>query len=328
MLDQVLDTFGVVPDYDLSIMRDRQTLFDITANILGSIRQVLEEAKPDVVLVHGDTSTALAAALAACYARVPVGHVEAGLRSGERWQPFPEEMDRRLVDALSSLHFAPTAHNREVLLREGFPAERVFVTGNTVVDALALTVRPDFSHPALDWALAGGRMLLLTAHRRESWGEPLRGAFRAVRRAVERFEDVRVLCSVHPNPAVRGDAEAILSGCERIRLLAPPYVFSFHNLLARTALAVTDSGGVQEEAAALGVPTLVLRERTERPEGVTAGVLRLVGTEESRVYAELCRLLTDEDALRDMRGRENPYGDGQAARRIADAIESVREELP
>ena len=324
LLDRALAFFRIAPDFDLDLMRPSQSLTDFTAEALCALNGVLRRAAPDLVLVHGDTSTALAGALAAFYARVPLGHVEAGLRSGDKLSPFPEEANRRLVDALSDLHFAPTALNRDNLLREGVPGERVFVTGNTVVDALGFTVRSDFTHPALDWALAGERFALLTAHRRESWGEPLRGVFRAVRRAAEHFDGLRVLCSVHPNPAVRGDALSLLSGCENTRLLEPPPdVFTFHNLLARADLVLSDSGGVQEESTALGVPTLVLRERTERPEGLEAGVLRLVGTREERVFGEFCRLLTDGAALEAMRDAPNPYGDGHASERIAEAIEAV-----
>ncbi len=327
LLDQALGCFGLTPDFDLDLMTPRQEPGAFLSAAIPALERVVRESAPDLALVHGDTGTALAGALACFFRRVPLGHVEAGLRSGDRYRPFPEEMDRRLVDALAELHFAPTALCSANLLREGARPESVFVTGNTVVDALGLTVRPDFRHEALDWA-ARGRFLLLTAHRRESWGEPLRRIFRAVRRAAERFDDVRVLCSVHPNPAVREAARAVFDGCGSVRLLEPPDVFVFHNLLARAVLVLTDSGGVQEEACALGVPALVLRERTERPEGVEAGTLRLAGTDEEGVYAALCRLLTDESALAAMRGAPNPYGDGHAAARIADAIAAVRRARP
>lgn len=324
LLDQALGFFRLRPDFDLGLMKPRQDLSAFLSSALCAAEAVVRGAAPDLVLVHGDTASALGGALASFSCRVPIGHVEAGLRSGDKARPFPEEMNRRLVDALADLHFAPTLRCSGNLLREGIRPEGIFVTGNTVVDALALTVRPDFRHPDLDWALEAGRFLLLTAHRRESWGEALRGMFRAVRRAAEHFEDIRVLCPVHPNPAVRGAAEEVFSGCERVRLIEPTDVFAFHNFLSRAALVLTDSGGVQEEACALGVPTLVLRERTERPEGVEAGTLRLAGTEEARVYTELCRLLTDGRALAAMRGGANPYGDGHAAAHIADAIAEVR----
>lgn len=322
LLDQALDYFDLTPDYDLDLMTPRQELSAFLAGALPALEAVVRECAPDLALVHGDTSTALAGALASYYRRVPLGHVEAGLRSGDRFRPFPEEMNRRLVDALAELHFAPTALCSRQLLREGVRPEGVFVTGNTVVDALGLTVRPDYRCEALDWAMRG-RFLLVTAHRRESWGEPLRRVFRAVRRAAERFDDVRVLCPVHPNPAVREAADAVFDGCARVRLLEPPDVFTFHNLLARAFLVLTDSGGIQEEACALGVPTLVLRQRTERPEGVEAGTLRLAGTDEEGVYGAICRLLTDRGALEAMRGAPNPYGDGHAAIHIADAIAAV-----
>lgn len=324
LLRQALDAFELSPDRDLALMTPGQDPGCFLGAALPALQEVVRETAPDLVLVHGDTVSTLAGALAGFFCRVPVGHVEAGLRSGDTARPFPEEMSRRLVDALSALHFAPTAPSSLNLLREGLRPEGIFVTGNTVVDALALTVRPDFGHPALDWARGGGRFVLLTAHRRESWGEPLRQIFRAVRRAAEEFDELRVLCCAHPNPAVRGEAEAILGPCPRVKLLEPPDVLVFHNLLARAALVLTDSGGVQEEACALGVPTLVLRERTERPEGVEAGTLRLAGIEEEGVYTELCRLLRDETALAAMRGAPNPYGDGQASRRIAEAIAGWR----
>lgn len=323
LLDQALGYFSLTPDADLDLMTPRQEPGAFLGAAVPALEAVIRECDPALVLVHGDTSTALAGALAASYRRVPLGHVEAGLRSGDPGRPFPEELHRRLVDVLAALHFAPTARNARQLLREGAPPSGVFVTGNTVVDALALTVREDFHDEALDWALAGGRFLLLTAHRRESFGAPLRGLFRAVRRAAERFDGVRVLCPVHPNPAVREAAEEVFAGCAAVRLIAPPDVFVFHNYLSRAALVLTDSGGVQEEACALGVPALVLRDRTERPEGVEAGTLRLAGTDEARVYGELCRLLTDASALAAMRGGANPYGDGRAAAHIADAIASA-----
>ena len=320
MLDGVLEAFSLTPDYDLDIMRPAQSLTDVSCAALRALEGVLGEEKPDLVLVHGDTTTALAAALAAYYQRISVGHVEAGLRTGDRYSPFPEEMNRRLVDALSELCFAPTEASRDNLLREGAPPGRIFVTGNTVIDALSTTVSQDYRHPELERLRDGERLILLTAHRRENWGEPLRRIFRAVRRVVEDAPEVRVIYPVHLNPQVRRAAEEVLTGCERIRLIEPLDVLDFHNFLARAFLVLTDSGGVQEEAPSLGKPVLVLRETTERPEGVQAGTLRLVGTEEENVYRETMRLLRDREEYRRMKCAVNPYGDGHAAERIADVI--------
>ncbi len=321
LLQEALRVFDIRPDYDLALPSEGKSPLAYTAAALPALEGVLREADPALVLVHGDTVTTLAGALAAAFARVPLGHVEAGLRSGDMALPFPEELDRRLVDALSLLHFAPTQEARRNLLREGAAPGGIFVTGNTGVDALSLTVRPDFRHPALDWARERGRFVLLTAHRRESWGAPMRGMFRGVLRAAERFDDVRVLCPLHPNPLVRAAAEGLGDAGGRLRFLKALDVVSFHNFLSRADLVLTDSGGVQEEAAALHVPALVLRDVTERAEGLTAGALRLAGTGEEQVYAETLRLLSDERALAGMRRAPNPFGDGHASRRIAEAIE-------
>ncbi len=320
MLDQVLRVFGVVPEYDLSIMKERQTLFDITASILFSIHEVLEASRPDVVLVHGDTSTTFATALSSYYLQIPVGHVEAGLRTNNIYSPFPEEFNRQAVDIISRFYFAPTEVSRRNLLAEGKDDRRIFVTGNTVIDALKTTVTDTYSNPHLDWARQG-RLLLLTAHRRENLGEPMRNIFRAVRRLVERFDDLRVIFPIHLNPVVRDNAGEILSGFDSVRLIEPLDVIDFHNFLANSYLVLTDSGGIQEEASSLGKPVLVLRDTTERPEGVTAGTLKLTGTDENNIFAEASLLLSDEAKYREMSGASNPYGDGFACKRIADILE-------
>ena len=326
MLDSVLDAFGVTPDYDLDIMRADQTLFDITSSILGRIRAVLEAVRPDVVLVQGDTTTTFVTALACFYLRLPVGHVEAGLRTYNLDAPYPEEFNRQAVSILARYNFAPTDTARQNLLREGRAPETVFVTGNTAIDALRITVRPDYSHPLLDWA-AGSRLVLLTAHRRESWGEPLHRIFRAVRRVTEERPDVRVLYPIHWNPAVRRAAEEELEGCGSIRIVDPLDVTDFHNFMARAFLILTDSGGIQEEAPSLGKPVLVLRDTTERPEGVAAGTLRLVGTDERAVYENFLLLLDDPRVYDAMSHASNPYGDGRAARRIADILETGKTDI-
>lgn len=327
MLRQVLDVFGVEPDFDLAVMHEGQTLYDITCRVLGGMKGVLEQTKPDVVLVHGDTTTTFAAALACFYSGVPVGHVEAGLRTYDIRAPYPEEFNREAVSVVSDYNFAPTRLARENLLREGKRPERIFVTGNTAIDALATTVRPGFSHPDLQWA-EGSRLVLMTAHRRENWGEPLRNIFRAVRRVVDEFPDVKVIYPVHPNPVVRGAAQEMLGGCDRIRLIEPLDVLDFHNFMAKSYLILTDSGGIQEEAPSLHKPVLVLRDVTERPEGVKAGTLRIAGTEEARVYDEFRALLTDSARYGAMSAAKNPYGDGRACARIADILLHGRTELP
>ena len=319
MLAQVLDAFGVVPDYDLDIMKAGQTLFDITAEILTRIRDVLTEAHPDVVLVHGDTSTTFATALACYYLQIPVGHVEAGLRTNNTYSPYPEEFNRQAVGILAKYHFAPTELSRENLLREGKDPTSIYVTGNTAIDALKTTVRADYTHPELTWA-EGSRLILLTAHRRENLGEPMHRMFRAIRRVMEEHPDVKVIYPIHKNPLVRKTADEELGGCERIHIIEPLEVTGFHNFLARSYLTLTDSGGIEEEAPSLGKPVLVMRDTTERPEGIRAGTLRLVGTDEDTIYKNFKELLEDGEAYRKMAHASNPYGDGFACRRIADIL--------
>jgi len=321
MLDTVLSTFAVTPQYDLSVMTEGQTLFAVTQKVLGGMESVLQKASPSLVLVHGDTASAFAAALAAFYLQIPIGHVEAGLRTYDIHAPFPEEFYRTAISRISYLDFAPTEHAKDNLLREGKARERIFVTGNTAVDALRYTVRDDFSHPILDWA-KGSRTVLLTAHRRENIGEPMRRIFRAVKSILAAHADVKIICPVHKNPAVRQAAEQELGGIDRIRLIEPPDVFIFHNLLARAHLILTDSGGIQEEASALGKPVLVLRDTTERPEGVWSGNLIPVGTEEESILRAFAHLLK-KDARSSITTVKNPYGDGYASRRIADIIEKM-----
>ena len=319
MLDAVLRAFNVVPDYDLAIMKDRQTLFDITVNILERIRAVLEEVKPDVVLVHGDTSTTFVTALACFYLQIPVGHVEAGLRTYNIYSPYPEEFNRQAVSVIARYNFAPTELSRENLLREGRKPESIYVTGNTAIDALKTTVRADYTHPELEWA-AGSRLIMITAHRRENLGEPMHRMFRAIRRIIEEHPDVRAIYPIHMNPVVREEANAELGGCDRIRIIEPLDVLDFHNFLSRSYLILTDSGGIQEEAPSLGKPVLVMRDTTERPEGIAAGTLRLVGTEEETIYKNFKELLEDRSAYDKMAHASNPYGDGFASVRIADVL--------
>ena len=319
MLDQVLQAFDVVPDYDLAIMKDRQTLFDVTAAILERIRPVLEQARPDVVLVHGDTSTTFATALACYYLQVPVGHVEAGLRTYNIYSPYPEEFNRQAVGLVARYHFAPTELSRQNLLKEGKDPAQIYVTGNTAIDALKTTVRSDYTHPELDWA-AGSRLILLTAHRRENLGEPMRHMFRAIRRIVDEHSDLKVIYPIHMNPVVRQTAAEIFGGDAHFHLIEPLDVLDFHNFLARSYLILTDSGGIQEEAPSLGKPVLVMRDTTERPEGIAAGTLKLVGTQEETIYREFKRLLEDPAAYEAMAHAANPYGDGRACARIADIL--------
>ena len=319
MLDQVLEAFSVEPDYDLSIMKDKQTLFDITTNILNRIREVLETEKPDVVLVHGDTSTTFVTALACYYLQIPVGHVEAGLRTYNIYSPYPEEFNREAVGIISQYNFAPTEVSKDNLLREGKRPETIFVTGNTVIDALKTTVREDYSNPELDWA-ADSRLILLTAHRRENLGEPMHSMFRAIRRIVDETPDVKVIYPIHMNPLVRKAADEELGNSDRIRLIEPLDVLDFHNFMSRSYLILTDSGGIQEEAPSLGKPVLVMRDTTERPEGIAAGTLKLVGTDEEVIYSEFKKLLTDKEEYEKMSKASNPYGDGLACKRIADVL--------
>lgn len=320
MLDQVLDAFSIVPDYDLSIMKDRQTLFDVTTNILNGIKSVLEKVKPDVVLVHGDTSTTFATALACFYLQIPVGHVEAGLRTNNIYSPYPEEFNRQAVSIMSAYNFAPTKVSRDNLLGEGKTKESIYVTGNTAIDALKTTVKADYKNKHLDWA-SDSKLIMITAHRRENLGEPMTHMFRAIRRVMEEHSDVKAIYPIHMNPVVREKAEKELAGCDRIRIIEPLDVMDFHNFLSRSYLILTDSGGIQEEAPSLGKPVLVMRDTTERPEGIEAGTLKLVGTDEEIIYENFSELLTNQDAYDSMSKASNPYGDGYASERIADIIE-------
>jgi len=319
MLDQVLEVFDVKPDYDLAIMKKNQTLFDVTSDILLRIREVLEKERPDVVLVHGDTTTTFAAALASFYLQIPVGHVEAGLRTHNIYSPYPEEFNRVAVGIVAKYHFAPTEQARDNLLREGKSPEGIYITGNTAIDALHTTVRKDYHHEWLDWA-EGSRLVLLTAHRRENLGEPMHNMFRAIRRIVDENPDVKVLYPIHMNPVVRKAAEEELGGSDRIRIIEPLDVLDFHNFLERSYLVLTDSGGIQEEAPSLGKPVLVMRDTTERPEGVAAGTLRLVGTDEAPIYEAFRTLLNDREEYDKMSLASNPYGDGHTCERIADIL--------
>ena len=321
MLDQVLDAFCVVPDYDLSIMKEKQTLFDITTNILNRIKDVLEEVKPDVVLVHGDTSTTFAASLACFYLQIPVGHVEAGLRTFNIHSPFPEEFNRQAVAIISKYNFAPTESSAKNLLNEGRDAKTVYITGNTAIDALKTTVRENYSHPELEWA-KDSRLILITAHRRENLGEPMKNMFRAIRRCMDAHSNVKAIYPIHMNPAVRRIADEILGSEERIHIIEPLEVIDFHNFLARSFLVLTDSGGIQEEAPSLGKPVLVMRDTTERPEGIAAGTLKLVGTDEEAIYENFKCLLENEEEYAKMSNASNPYGDGLASKRIADILEN------
>lgn len=319
MLEQVLQAFKLVPDYDLSIMKANQDLFDITANILLKIKAVLDEVKPDICLVHGDTSTTFVTALACFYQRIPVGHVEAGLRTYNIYSPFPEEFNRQAVSLLSALNFAPTEQARENLLKEQHKAETIVVTGNTAIDALQTTVQKDYDHPYLDWA-KGSRLVLITAHRRENLGQAMHKMFEAIRQIVDEEPDVKVLYPIHLNPQVRAIAAEVFAGEERIRLVEPLEVLDFHNIMARAELVLTDSGGIQEEAPSLGIPVLVMRDTTERPEGVAAGTLKLVGTDTRVIYENFKLLLNDKAAYEAMSHASNPYGDGHASERIRDAL--------
>lgn len=319
MLDQVLKAFSVTPDYDLLIMKEKQTLFDVTTNILERIKSVLEGEKPDVVLVHGDTSTTFVTALACFYLQIPVGHVEAGLRTYNIYSPYPEEFNRQAVSIIAKYNFAPTEMSKNNLIREGRSEENIYVTGNTAIDALKTTVREDYSHPELEWA-SDSRLIMLTAHRRENLGEPMHNMFRAIKRIVDEHEDLKVIYPIHMNPVVRQAAAEIFGDDERFHIIEPLDVLDFHNFLARSYLILTDSGGIQEEAPSLGKPVLVMRDTTERPEGIAAGTLKLVGTNEETIYNEFNRLLNDKDAYDSMSKASNPYGDGHACERIAEIL--------
>ncbi|MBQ2848469.1 MAG: UDP-N-acetylglucosamine 2-epimerase (non-hydrolyzing) [Clostridia bacterium] len=319
MLDMVLKAFSVTPDYDLSIMKEKQTLFDVTTNILERIKNVLESERPDVVLVHGDTSTTFVTALACFYLQIPVGHVEAGLRTYNIYSPYPEEFNRQAVSIIAKYNFAPTEMSKNNLLKEGRSEENIYVTGNTAIDALKTTVKKDYTHPELEWA-SDSRLIMLTAHRRENLGEPMHNMFRAIKRIVDEHEDLKVIYPIHMNPVVRQAAAEIFGDDERFHIIEPLDVLDFHNFLARSYLILTDSGGIQEEAPSLGKPVLVMRDTTERPEGIAAGTLKLVGTNEETIYNEFKRLLTDKEAYNSMSKASNPYGDGHACERIADIL--------
>ena len=320
MLDQVLKMFEVIPDYDLSIMKDKQTLFDITTNILVNIKKVLEEVKPDVCLVHGDTSTTFVTALACFYLQIPVGHVEAGLRTYNIYSPYPEEFNRQAVGIVSEFHFAPTELAKKHLIDEGKDPKKIFVTGNTVIDAMRYTVVEDYSHPELDW-VGSDRMIFITAHRRENLGIPMHNMFRAIRRVLDEHPDVKAIYPIHMNPVVRKAADEELGDCKQIHIIEPLEVFDCHNFEAKCYLCLTDSGGIQEECPSYGKPVLVMRDTTERPEGVEAGTLKLVGTDEENIYEWFTRLLDDSEEYAKMAHSINPYGDGHACERIADILE-------
>lgn len=320
MLDQVLEAFHVIPDYDLSIMKEKQTLFDITINILNKIGTVLDQVKPDVVLVHGDTTTTFATSLACFYKQIDVGHVEAGLRTYDIYSPYPEEFNRQAVGIIAKYNFSPTKLSMENLLHEGKKKDTIYVTGNTAIDALRTTVRDDYTHPELEWS-EGSRLILITAHRRENLGKPMHNMFRAIRRIMDEYIDVKAIYPIHMNPIVRIAAKQELGGCDRIHIIEPLDVLDFHNLLARSYLILTDSGGVQEEAPSLGKPVLVMRDTTERPEGIKAGTLKLVGTDEQAIYDNFKQLLEDKKVYDEMAHASNPYGDGFACKRISDILE-------
>jgi UDP-N-acetylglucosamine 2-epimerase (non-hydrolysing) len=324
MLDQVLETFKIQPDYDLNIMKDRQTLIDVTTNALHGLDGVMKDARPDIVLVHGDTTTTFVGSLAAFYNQIAIGHVEAGLRTGNKYSPYPEEMNRQLTGVMADLHFAPTENSKENLLKENKNEQAIFVTGNTAIDALKTTVQENYQHPVLE-KIGDDRMILLTAHRRENLGQPMRNMFRAIKRILAEHEDVQVIYPVHLNPAVREVADEILGNDPRIHLIEPLEVFDFHNFAARSYMILTDSGGIQEEAPSLGKPVLVLRDTTERPEGIAAGTLKLAGTEEETIYRLAKELLEDATAYEKMAHASNPYGDGEASRRIVEALISFLE---
>jgi len=320
MLDQVLNTFDIKPDYDLNIMKQGQTLADVTTRALIGLEKVIKEVKPDIVLVHGDTTTTFAGALAAFYNQVAIGHVEAGLRTDDKYSPYPEEMNRQCVDRMTDLYFAPTEISKNNLLKENISEEKIYVTGNTAIDAMSTTVDQDYVHPDLEWIKPDERMILLTAHRRENLGEPMRHIFKAVKRIVDEFSDIKVIYPIHMNPKVREVAREVFGGCDRIRLIEPLEVFDFHNFQNKSYIILTDSGGIQEEAPSLGKPVLVLRDTTERPEGIKAGTLKLVGTDEEVIYEETKKLLTNINEYEKMSKASNPYGDGHASERIVDAI--------
>lgn len=321
MLYQVLDAFNVVPDFDLSIMKENQTLFDVTLKILEKMKVILEEVKPDVVLVHGDTSTTFVTSLACYYLRIPVGHVEAGLRTYDIYSPYPEEFNRQAIGIVAKYNFAPTEISKENLLREGKDPTSIYVTGNTAIDALKTTVYEGYSHEQLNWA-AGSRLIMITAHRRENLGNPMKDMFKAIKRIIDEFPDIKAIYPIHMNPVVREAANKILGNNDRIRIIEPLEVVDFHNFLSKSHLILTDSGGIQEEAPSLGIPVLVMRDTTERPEGIAAGTLKLVGTKEENIYTAFKLLLEDKEEYKKMSQASNPYGDGFASKRIADILEN------
>lgn len=326
MLDQVLKVFEIVPDYDLCIMKNRQSLFDVTVNIISKIEGIIDEVKPDIVLVHGDTTTTFATALSCFYKQISIGHVEAGLRTYNVFSPYPEEFNRQAVGVIANYHFAPTISSANNLIREGKNKETIFVTGNTAIDALKTTVKSNYVHEIIEWS-RGSKLIVITAHRRENLGEPMRHMFRAIRKIINEFKDVKAVYPIHMNPLVREIANDELSSCDRIKIIDPLEVVEFHNILANCYLIVTDSGGIQEEAPALGKPVLVMRDTTERPEGITAGTLRLVGTNEDTIYKNFKELIESNEAYNKMAHAKNPYGDGQACKRIADILEYGKTEI-
>lgn len=320
MLDQVLATFNITPDYDLNIMKQGQTLGDVTTRALNGLEEVIKEVKPDIVLVHGDTTTTFAGALAAFYNQVAIGHVEAGLRTYDKYSPFPEEMNRQMVDRMTDMYFAPTEISKANLLKENIEESKIYITGNTAIDAMATTVDENYNHKELNWIKENEKMILLTAHRRENLGEPMRNIFKGIKRIIDEFNDVKVIYPIHMNPKVREVANEIFADCDRVKLIEPLEVFDFHNFQNKSYLILTDSGGIQEEAPSLGKPVLVLRDTTERPEGIKAGTLKLVGTDEEVIYQETKKLLTNKEEYDKMSKASNPYGDGHASKYIVDAI--------
>jgi len=322
MLDQVLDIFGVIPKYNLAIMKNKQTLFDITNNILNGIKKVLEQERPDVVLVHGDTSTTFATALACFYLQIPVGHVEAGLRTYNLYSPFPEEFNREAVSIIAKYNFAPTELAKENLIKEGKNKKSIYVTGNTAIDALKTTVKNDYKHPELTWA-KGSRLILITAHRRENLGEPMHHMFKAIRKVMDEYPDLKAIYPIHMNPIVRQEAEQYLGNDDRIHIIEPLDVLDFHNFMKQSYLILTDSGGIQEEAPSLGKPVLVMRDTTERPEGIKAGTLKLVGTDEETIYKEFKQLIDSNESYNEMAHASNPYGNGTACEQIANILEEI-----
>ncbi len=319
MLDQVLQTFNIKPDYDLNIMKQGQTLSEVTSRTLLGLEEIFKEEKPDIVLVHGDTTTTFAGALAAFYNQIAIGHVEAGLRTYDKYSPFPEEMNRQMVDCMTDMYFAPTELSKENLLKQNIDESKIYVTGNTAIDAMKTTVSKEYKNDIFNW-IGNDRMILLTAHRRENLGDPMRNIFRAIRRIVDEIDDVKVVYPIHMNPKVREVANEIFEGCDKVRLIEPLEVFDFHNFQNKSYIIMSDSGGIQEEAPSLGKPVLVLRDTTERPEGIEAGTLKLVGTNENVIYDEAIKLLTNKEEYDKMSKASNPYGDGHTSERIADAI--------